>query len=152
MLKVRPLALGEIVRGTVELFSRQADEAGVSLRCAIDRVRLRGDEELLRELTTNLVANAIQYTPAGGRVEVRLAADAGEAVLTVADTGIGLSDDARQNLFKEFYRSAQARIVHPEGTGLGLAITRRIAEMHGGRIGVSARNEGGTVFTVRLPL
>jgi signal transduction histidine kinase len=165
------VALGNIVRNTAELFREQADAAGIELNCSARPVWVRGDEELLREVVTNLLANAIQYTPSGGRIDLDLnnvalstdthgddAAVAGTiptgpaAVLTVADTGIGISDQARERIFDDFYRAPEARETFLEGTGLGLAITRRIVQMHGGSIEARSRAEGGTVFTVRLAL
>jgi signal transduction histidine kinase len=69
----------------------------------------------------------------------------------VADTGIGISEQARAELFKEFYRAPEARKVFAEGTGLGLAICRRVVQMHGGRIRADSHPQGGSVFTVELP-
>ena len=103
-------------------------------------------------MVTNIVTNAIQYTPRGGRIEIELAIEGSSAVLRVTDTGIGISKPARAKLFEEFYRSPEARKHFPDGTGLGLAITRRIVELHHGRIEVHSPPEGGTVFFVRLPL
>jgi len=145
--------LSRIVSETVELFSQHAQTAGVALNCWAHRaVWIEGDEELLREVATNLVANAIQYTPRGGRIDVNLYAARGQAVLVVADTGIGISGEARENIFREFYRSPEARRMVQTGTGLGLVITKRIVDMHGGSIVFAPRAAGGTVFTVRLPL
>jgi len=148
---LRPVRFGEVVRNTVELLNPRAHSAGVTLSCAAEDVTVEGDEELLGELVTNLVANAVQYTPSGGRIEVALAMQGGCAVLTVADTGIGISQAARQRLFEEFYRASEARKIFPDGTGLGLAICRRIVQMHRGRIEAASRPEGGSVFTVSLP-
>ena len=101
---------------------------------------------------TNLLANAIQYTPRGGRIDVRLVREDSSAVLTVADTGIGISPAAAERLFEEFYRAPEAKKAFTDGTGVGLSIVRRVVEIHGGEISVSAREGGGTVFRVRLPL
>jgi signal transduction histidine kinase len=150
--EMRMVCLEEIVDAAVELFSPQAEAHDVSLTAAAQAALVRGDEEMLREAVTNLVTNAIQYTPRGGRVEIELAIEGTSAVLRVADTGIGISAPARRQLFQEFYRSPEAKKHFPDGTGLGLAITRRIVELHGGRIEVHSRPEGGTVFLVSLPL
>jgi len=150
--KFKPLELGQIVRETVELFRQKATSAGVKLSYRADSVRLEGGEELLREMVTNLVSNAVQYTPAGGRVRVRLRNSGHEAALRVSDTGIGISPEAWEGLFEEFHRSPEARQMLPEGTGLGLAITRRIVEMHGGRITYTPHKGGGSVFIATLPL
>ncbi len=151
-LRIRRLRLDAVVQATVELFRQRAAGGGVSLTCTTELVELEGDEELLSEVVTNLVSNAIQYTPSGGKAEVRLVADRQEAVLTVSDTGIGISPEERDGIFEEFFRDPKARRLLPEGSGLGLAITRRIVELHQGRIEFSSQDEGGTVFVVHLPL
>lgn len=152
ILHVRRLRLDRVVNGTVELFRTQAAGAGIQLKCRTEQVELNGDEDLLGELVTNLVANAIQYTPSGGTVEVSLAAEGASAVLAVADTGIGLSKEAAEKVFDEFYRAPEAKAAFPEGTGLGLTISRRIVQLHNGEISAAPREGGGTVFTVRLPV
>lgn len=143
--------LAEVVSATVELFAPQAADARIALACKAQPAFVEGDEELLRELATNLVANAIQYTPAGGRVEVELADHESTVTLTVSDTGIGISSEAKPKLFSEFFRSPEAKAVFAEGTGLGLAISKRIVEMHGGEIQAQDRPGGGTMFKVTLP-
>ena len=146
------ICLGCIVNNTAELMQRQAQFAGLELHCDAPEIWAHGDETLLREAVTNLVANAVQYTPRGGRIDVRLVHADGEAVLTVADTGIGISDKAAERVFEEFYRSPEAKDFFAGGTGLGLSIVKRIVTGHGGRITAAARDGGGTVFTVTLPV
>jgi len=152
--EVRPGTVGleELVDAAVELFGPQAEAQEISLIASANPVRVRGDEEMLGEVVTNLLTNAIQYTPRGGRIEIELAIEGSSAVLRVIDTGIGISKPSRGKLFQEFYRSPEARKHFPDGTGLGLAITRRIVELHNGCIEVHTPPEGGTVFFVRLPL
>jgi signal transduction histidine kinase len=151
-LRIRRIHLDAVVRATVELFRERAANGGVSLTCATEPVEMEGDEELLSEVVTNLVSNAVQYTPSGGKAEVRLTAGRQDAVLSVSDTGIGISPEERDGIFEEFFRAPKARRLLPEGSGLGLAITRRIVELHQGRIEFSSQDEGGTVFVVQLPL
>jgi len=150
--ETRPVCLGELVIETVDLFGRQAAAAGVDLNCDVQPIWVTGDQELLRELVTNLVANAVQYTPAGGRIDVTLGSVDGHAVLRVADTGIGISPRLRERVFEEFYRTGQAKEHFPDGTGLGLAISHRIVQIHEGRIAADCPQTGGTVFTVHLPV
>jgi len=151
VLRVERIDLEKVVHSTVELFSEQADAAGVSLTFKTEPASLAGDEELVRELVTNLISNAIQYTPAGGKVDVMLTAYRDEVLLTVSDTGIGIGDEAASKLFDEFYRGAEARNVLTAGTGLGLSITKRIVEMHAGQIDFTSQLGRGSTFTVRLP-
>ena len=152
VLKTKPVALDRLVGEATEVFRAQARQQGLTLTCEAEPVRAEVDEELLREVVTNLVANAVQYTPAGGRIDVTLAPDHREVRLSVADTGIGVAEGARDKLFRELFRSNEARTMLPEGTGMGLAITRRIIEMHSGRIEYAPGPEGGSVFTVHLPM
>lgn len=142
--------LGELAAATVDLFRPQAGEAGIELDSQVGAVSVAGDEELLRELVTNLIANAIQYTLRGGSILVVLAAAEGQAVLSVMDTGIGISVQAREHLFEDFYRAPEARQMFAAGTGLGLAICKHIVEMHGGLIEAIGRPGGGTEFRVTL--
>lgn len=147
----QPIALHELVASVCELYAAQAAEAKLTLTCRAAAVTVAGNEELLRQLLTNLVTNAIQYTPEAGRIDVAVAEEAGLAVLTVADTGIGISEQARKRLFEEFYRSPEAKQKFPQGTGLGLAICKQIVEMHHGSIEALPRGGGGTTFRVTLP-
>lgn len=108
-------------------------------------------EELDRALT-NLVSNAVKYTPEGGRVEIRLTAASGRATLTISDSGIGIPEDALPHLFEEFYRAPNAKAQVKQGTGLGLVITKEIVNRYGGTIRVKSTEGAGTTFTVVLPL
>jgi len=151
-LKLTCTPLGEIVANTAELMDERAQAAGLTLACATQPLWVEGDEELLRQLVTNLVSNAIQYTPTGGRVEVGLTADGRHAVLTVSDTGIGIDTVAQGRVFQDFYRAPQAKEFFQDGTGLGLAIVKRIVDLHDGTIQIDSPPAGGTLFTVRVLL
>jgi signal transduction histidine kinase len=99
----------------------------------------------------NLLANAIKFTPAGGRISVRLTEAEGLAELVVADSGIGISPDDLGNLFERFFRAGSATEQAIPGTGLGLAISKGIVEAHGGAIAVTSELGHGSTFTVLLP-
>ena len=152
VMRVGYLALNELAGQVIELLGTQAESAGLSLTARVEPVPVTADEELIKQVAINLVTNAIQYTPSGGTIEVVVRVEDSWAVLAVADSGIGLSETARRHLFEEFYRSPEAKKTFRDGTGLGLSICKRIVDIHGGRIGAEARPEGGSVFTVRLPL
>lgn len=152
MLHSHPVELSEVVAEVAENLRPQASEAQLTLNCQTSRVHVKADRELIRDIVRNLISNAIQYTPADGRIDVSVAPRAREAVLTVTDTGMGLSETAAEHIFEDFYRAPEARKAFPEGTGLGLAICRRITEMHGGHIEARPRKDTqGTIFEVRLP-
>lgn len=111
-----------------------------------------GDELRLRELLLNLVDNAVKYSKPGGKVEINLLTEAGEARLAVIDQGIGIAPEAQKLIFDRFYRTDEARAHTKKGTGLGLSICAWIAEAHQGRIEVRSAPGEGSTFTVVLPL
>lgn len=115
------------------------------------------DEVQLQQVFTNLVSNAIKFTPSGGRIEVgsesHAAADGSKwATVRIADTGIGISSDEINHVFTRFYRASNAMNGAIPGTGLGLAISKDIVDRHGGRIDVASTLGSGTTVTVSLPL
>jgi len=118
----------------------------------LDQVQLQGDPDGLKQLLLILVDNAIKYTPEGGRVQLAMRTEPGAAVVTVADTGIGIDPEDIPHLFERFYRADKARSRDLGGTGLGLSIAKWIAESHGGHISVESTVGQGSTFTLRLPL
>jgi signal transduction histidine kinase len=109
-----------------------------------------GDESLLRQLFSNLVDNAIKFTDRG-RIDVTLARNNANAVVEIADTGVGIETEIAERLFDRFFRSDASHSRTVEGTGLGLAIVRSIARIHGGTVKAAPRPGGGSVFQVVLP-
>jgi signal transduction histidine kinase len=128
-----------------ELALPMALERGVELD-ASGEGRLAADRHALRRAALNLVRNAVEASPAGGRVEVAVSARDGEARLEVRDRGSGLSADAREHLFQPFFTTKE------RGTGLGLALARKAAQAHGGTVVLSAREGGGTLAVLTFPL
>jgi signal transduction histidine kinase len=112
---------------------------------------IRGDAERLRQVLTNLVDNAVKYSPAGGEVAVRARRENGRVLIEVADNGPGIPHDQQRLIFEKFGRADVPGGSKP-GTGLGLFIARSIAEAHGGTLDVRSRPNGGTTFTLALPL
>ncbi|WP_427917805.1 ATP-binding protein [Streptomyces sp. cg40] len=111
-----------------------------------------GDRLRLAQVLTNLLSNALKYSPPGGRTEVRLTVEDEQARLTVRDDGIGFEPAQAEDLFGVFVRAAPAGPNTPEGLGLGLAVARTVVELHGGRIGAHSEGPGkGATFTVLLP-
>jgi two-component system, OmpR family, sensor histidine kinase SenX3 len=110
-----------------------------------------GDETQLTSMFTNLVDNAVKYTPSGGRVEVKGGFEGSEIVIRVSDTGIGIPEGKLPRIFERFYRVDKARSKETGGTGLGLSIVKHIAENHGGRVTVESTPGEGSTFTVYLP-
>lgn len=135
-------------------FHDEAVEKGITLtiKVAPEFTTLRANSEMMEQLLENLVSNAIKYTPVGGKVEVSFFMDKdGLTGIDVRDTGIGIPNDARSQLFKEFYRAPNAKELEEIGTGLGLAIVKEYVELHNGSIRVESQEGRGSVFHVLLP-
>ncbi|MBL8850777.1 MAG: HAMP domain-containing histidine kinase [Planctomycetaceae bacterium] len=151
------VAFDEVVRRSAEMFGGVADARGIRLNVQIaGNIHVSGSSHLLRQLVNNLIDNGIKYTPNDGRVDVTLAADAQRemAVLTVADTGIGISEQDVPKVFDRFYRAdtSRTRMAESSGTGLGLSICQAVVAAHGGQIVCTSRPEQGTRFITTLPL
>ncbi|HMF43186.1 MAG TPA: ATP-binding protein [Polyangia bacterium] len=110
------------------------------------------DPGRIKQVLYNLIANAIKFTPRGGVVHVSARADAKYLTLLVSDTGVGIAPEDLPRLFREFEQLPQPNGVRPEGTGLGLALTRRLVELHGGKVEVESKLGKGSTFSVFLPL
>lgn len=115
-------------------------------------VSFHGDQELLRRMVLNLLTNSIQYTNPGGRVSVHLKSAEDSLVLTVSDTGIGISPEACRHIFDRFYRVDRTQPRSEAGAGLGLAIVKWVAEAHEAALSVSSTPGQGTTFTIQFPL
>ncbi len=115
------------------------------------RYTVRGDETQLSSMFTNLVDNAVKYTPPGGRVEVIGGSEGSEITVRISDTGIGIPEGKIPRIFERFYRVDKARSKATGGTGLGLSIVRHVAQNHGGRVTVESTPGEGSTFTVYLP-
>lgn len=152
-MDVRHGDLREPVRAVVEAHAGQADTHGVSLVFEVpaEPVLLRFDRERIVQLLSNLVGNALKFTPRGGEVVVDLVDRPGEAVIEVRDSGPGIPEHDLPLVFDRFFRGTNVGEARASGSGLGLAIARSIVEMHGGSISVSSALGEGATFTVRLP-
>lgn len=153
-LRMGPVDLRDVVARTweaTETIRHDRDLAWV-VETGDVPVVVTGDEGQLDRALTNLVTNAVKFTEDSGRVRVSLGTDQQCAVLTVEDTGIGISPAERARMFERFFRSAEAQERAIAGTGLGLSIVRSIVHGHGGTVAVSSEVGHGTRFEVRLPL
>lgn len=145
--------LSSLVVEVLDFVQVLADGAEVGVRRHVEPgLDVQGDPAELQRLVSNLVSNALKYTPAGGSVEVRLSAEGDDSVvLAVSDTGMGIAADEVEQLFKPFFRSADNRARAKPGMGLGLAIAQRVVDRHAGTIEVASELGSGATFTVRLP-
>jgi heavy metal sensor kinase len=142
--------LTDLVRRGCELFEPTAEDKGVTVSCDVaSGSHLIGDMRMIQRMLSNLLDNAIKYTPSGGWVKVSLSEDDAQVVVSVRDTGIGLSPEDLPRIFERFYRCDQSR--SQAGIGLGLSLARAVARAHGGGITVLSTPNQGSTFTVILP-
>jgi heavy metal sensor kinase len=145
--------LGELVTSTADQMSLLAEDKGITIACeAPEKLLVQGDRARLKQVTVNLLDNAIKYTPEGGEIKVRVITRERKAVLEVTDTGIGIPTEALPYVFDRFYRVDKARSRQLGGAGLGLSIVKSICTAHSGRVEVQSREGTGSQFIVELPL
>ena len=147
-LESRPVSVAALVNGCVETARLKAESKGLRLTVGLpeDLPAVRGDAVQLGEVLQNLIDNALQYTPPGGRIDVTAYSNGHEVIFTVADTGIGIPEADLERIFERFYRVDAARSREAGGTGLGLSIARHIVDAHGGRIWVESAVGQGSRF------
>ena len=146
-----PIDLTPLVEDAAERARVAAEAKGhcLSVARADGPFEIRGDPSSLRRMIRTLIDNAIQYTPAGGRVDILLMRTATEVLLQVRDTGIGIPHDLLPRVFERFFRADPAR--SQPGTGLGLAIAKWTADVHKAEISVESEPGAGSAFTVAFP-
>ena len=154
-LRIERLDLGDLVQQVVEMVRPAAEQAGLELAAVLPPrpLLLHGDPTRLEQIVLNLLQNAVKFNKPGGRIELSMEEDPGEAVVRVRDTGVGIPTHLIPDLFEPFYQVERSLDRAKGGLGLGLTVVRALAEMHGGT--VSAHSGGpdlGSEFTLRLPL
>jgi signal transduction histidine kinase len=147
-LRREPVDLGAEVRTVVVGFRDRFAESGIELRSEIEDVHVQGDAVRLRQIVSNLLSNALKFTPRGGRVTVSVAERSDSAILEVTDTGPGIPPEEIDRVFDRFYRG---RTVRAGGSGIGLAVVRDLAGAHGGEVSVESESGRGSRFLVVLP-
>ncbi len=154
-IEARPIDLAPIVRSAIETVELAAKAKSISLSVSLDESAVveGGDPERLQQIVWNLVSNAIKFTPANGRVEVRLERVGDYLEICVSDNGIGVSREFLPHVFERFRQADSSSTRAHGGLGLGLAIVRHLVELHGGTVLAHSDGEGkGTRFTVNLPV
>ncbi|MCI2430377.1 PAS domain S-box protein [Candidatus Acetothermia bacterium] len=145
------IALEELLQEITQAMRLQAEQKGLSFRTELESSLLvRGDRERLAQVFNNLLSNAIKYT-LEGEIVLTARRREGAVMVSVSDTGIGLSEKDLQKLFQKFYRSENPHVRKAGGTGLGLAITKAILDRHNGKIEVVSQPNKGSTFSVWLP-
>lgn len=141
-------SLDEQIRESILALESAWEEKAIELDVEMDNLEYFGNENMLHHVWTNIIGNAIKFSPHGGRVRIRLYSRDGKTVFSVEDNGPGLSEEAKKHIFDKFY---QADSSHKEGgNGLGLALVKRILSSAGGEISAENKQDGGCIFTVIL--
>jgi signal transduction histidine kinase len=151
-LEVAPFSLQEALERGVAMVRERATRDGVQVTLAAnpDVDLVAGDERRIRQVIFNLLSNAVKFTPAGGSVDVRATQVNGGVSVSVADTGPGIAAEDLKRIFEEFQQT-EAGLEQGEGSGLGLALSKRLVELHGGRIWVDSEFGTGSTFVFTLP-
>lgn len=153
-LEFRPVSVTQLIDSCMETAQLKAVPKQLSLSVQLpgELPPVRGDANSLQEVLQNLLDNALQYTPAGGKIEVSALSTDSRVVVTVADTGIGIPQVEQERIFERFYRVDAARSREAGGTGLGLSIARHIMEAHGGHLWVESAVGEGSRFHFSIPI
>jgi signal transduction histidine kinase len=148
-----PLYLQEVIQRVVELMRAQAENKKIDLRFSppSQPSMIHADRNSMDGIFSNLISNAIKYTPEGGSVFVELGEEGGFVKASVSDTGIGIKREDLSRIFDKFYRVKSSETRQIVGTGLGLSIVKSIVDAHLGSISVESEEGGGTTFIVFLP-
>ena len=153
-LRVDPLDMPEIIQGVVDTFRTLANNSDIELMWVAEEPmpRAAGDRDRIGQVLMNLVSNAIKYSPGGGSVTIRARQDGEEVVVSVIDTGIGISAEDQEKLFTKFYRVDSSLTRDIGGTGLGLSICKSVVELLGGDVGCDSTAGEGSTFWFSLPI
>ena len=151
----KPVDMNEVIQSVINELALAAKEKRVSLQYHAPKkaARVLGDETRLHEVVSNLIDNAIKYTPTGGLITVTVTAEGKQCVIRVVDTGMGINPQEVGRLFRKFVRGSGVVRVDVGGSGLGLFIVKKIVEAHGGTVRAeSAGEDKGSTFVVELPI
>ncbi|MBP2437202.1 sensor histidine kinase [Microbacterium amylolyticum] len=152
LIDIGPVAVDEVVQGAIEANAVTAKAALVEVRSGGDKgLYVHGDSRVLVEAVSNLISNAVAYSPEGSHVGVGVRSAEGAVEIAVTDQGIGIADGDQRRVFERFFRADQARSRRTGGTGLGLSIVKHAIQRHGGEVRLWSREGQGSTFTIRLP-
>jgi signal transduction histidine kinase len=151
-LELSRVAIPEVLRSAVSMHSERASRGGIELALTTEpeEITVTADERRVRQVVFNLLSNAIKFTPEGGRVDISAGSEDGYVAIAVADTGPGIPAGELETIFEEFEQSGDGKNV--EGTGLGLPLSRKLVELHGGRLWVESEVGRGSTFRFTLPV
>lgn len=152
LLARRPVDMASLVGACLDTFRATGRTTGYRINVDLAPNWVDGDPTRLEQIATNLIDNALKYTPAGGTIDISLGADEDEVLLTVSDTGVGIGPDLLPHVFDVFVQGSISLDRAQGGLGIGLSLVRRLVELHGGSVSATSAGGGaGSSFTIRLP-
>ena len=153
-LELAKFDLPSALENALILVRERTTRHGIKLERVIDEKlgEFVGDERKIKQILLNLLSNAVKFTPEGGQIRVKAGLGDSSAIISVADTGIGIAPEDHERIFEEFRQVGTNYAQKREGTGLGLSLTRKFVEMHGGKIWVESELGKGATFTFTLPI
>jgi signal transduction histidine kinase len=153
-LDLGDVSVPQVLNGGLSMHAERASRNGITLGLTMDPDIgvIRADERKLRQVTFNLLSNALKFTPSGGRVDVTARITDGLIEVAVTDSGVGIGPEDQERIFEEFRQARGGTARHEEGTGLGLSLSRKFIELHGGRLWVESESGAGSTFRFTLPL
>jgi signal transduction histidine kinase len=150
-LHMKEIDIAGVVRNAYEIFYPLAEDKNLNFTIAVpEKCYIMGDINKIQRMVSNLLDNALKYTPSGGKVSVLIKKDTNKVEMTIQDTGIGISEEDLPQIFERFYQCDKSR--SQPGVGLGLTLAKVIAISHGGDIEVTSCFGKGSTFTLKLPL
>lgn len=149
-IKKETFSLDEQIREIAILFEKEWEKKNIDLELDLQKVDYYGSSELLSQVWQNLLGNAIKFTSKGGSVSIKLESSKTYVTVSVADTGVGMSEETCKRIFEKFYQGDTSH--GTEGNGLGMTLVKNIIDLHGGNISVDSKLSEGTVFNITLPV
>lgn len=142
------------VRNICDSFMMFADKKNIPINysSSMDSLYMDFDEDKMGKIVMNLLSNALKFTPDGGKVDVSVERDGNDLTIKVADTGVGISDEAKKHVFERFYQAAESLNSHISGSGIGLSLVAEYAKVHNGKVEVIDNQPKGTIFIVTIPI
>ena len=153
-LKLNPkkFSTKEAFTSSIDDYKKRCKEKGIICKSEVESFKAWGDEHRLAGIVKSLLSNSVQYTPAGGKVSLRISKVKDSLEIQVTDTGIGIPPAAQEKIFEKFYRAKNAVLTYADGQGLGMFYIKQITVMHGGKVDVESKLNEGTTMTVKIPI
>lgn len=151
---VEPADVGEVLQDVLDMMQARIQDRSLSLNVDVGAGvgKAQASEEHVKQVWTNLISNAVKYTPKGGRITVSVREESGMVRGSVQDTGIGIGPEEIERIFETFYRTDEAKAMSHHGTGLGLSIVKGITDRYGGGVWVESELDAGSTFFFELPI